>query len=95
MIYYVKSYRNESLYLFRYSSVVTEDLGKMVCLFLQIKLLVEKIMAVLNAHIILETAFVVYSKDLSIIWIIIVDLKSTVDVEENKDKQSKAHLTSI
>ena len=73
--------------LFRYSSVVTVDSGKMVCSFLQIKLSVEKITAGLNAHIMLEIAFVVYLRDLSIILIIIVDLKSTADVEENKDKQ--------
>ena len=73
--------------LFRYSSVVTGDSGKMVCSFLQIKRSVEKIMAVLNAHIMLEIAFVVYSRALSIILIIIVDLKSIADVEENKDKQ--------
>ena len=73
--------------LFRYSSVVTGDSGKMVCSFLQIKLSGEKIMAGLNAHIMLEIAFVVYLRGLSIISIIIVDLKSTADVEENKDKQ--------
>ena len=73
--------------LFRYSSVVTGDSEKMVCSYLQIKLSAEKIMAALNAHIMLEIAFVVYLRDPSIILIIIVDLKSTVDVEENKDKQ--------
>ena len=73
--------------------VVTGDLAKMGCSFPQIKPSAEKITAVLNAPIILETAYVVYSRDLSIILIIIVDPESTVDDEENKVKQSKAHLT--
>ena len=70
----------------RSSLVVTEDSGKMVCLFQLIKQLEEKIMVVLNAHIILEIAYVAYSRGLFIILTTTVDQESTADDEENKAK---------
>ena len=74
------------MFLFRYSLVVTVDLVKTDYSFPQIKQLAEKIMAVHSAHITLETAYVAYSRDLSITLITIVGLESTVGVEENKVK---------
>ena len=63
--------------------VVMADLVKTAYLFLRIKQSAGKIMAVHNAHIILETAYVAYSRDPYITLITIVGLESTVDVEVN------------
>ena len=70
----------------RFSSEVTDDSGKMVCLFQLIKQLEEKIMVVLNAHIILEIAYVAYSRGQFIISTTTVDQESTVDDEGSKVK---------
>ena len=48
-------------------------------------------MVALNAHIILETAYVAYSRDQFIILTTIVGQENTVDDEGSKVKLLKAH----
>ena len=79
------------LILNRFSLVVMEDLGKTVCSFQLIKLSEGKIMVALNVHIILEIAYVAYSRDQFIILTTIVSQENTVDDEGSKVKLLKAH----